>query len=301
MTLQQLQYLMEVYRTGSVSGAAKRLFLSQSSLSSSISSLESELGFPIFIRQKNGMIPTVHGAHVIEQAARICESYQVMLTPDSGKKQAIRISCPAYAPLDNAFVRLLETYKDSGTVFSTDAFTTAAAIQKLSALELDIVVLMNHESRILSVETLLRSKGLEWQRLATIPVYIQLGVNHRLYKKQEIHPEELEYDLFADDIQDPLVHNDFLKGIIHLAPERTVSVKSNHARNLLVSKGLAYTVGAKQPENICTAYGLRNIPLAGVSYIITLVTNPLNSLPQETKTFSDLISLELSGNTDSIY
>ena len=52
MTLQQLQYLMEVYRTGSISGAAKKLFLAQSSLSASISSMESELGFPVFIRTK---------------------------------------------------------------------------------------------------------------------------------------------------------------------------------------------------------------------------------------------------------
>lgn len=300
MTLQQLQYLMEVYHTGSISGAAKRLFLSQSSLSASISSLESELGFPVFIRQKNGMIPTVQGAHVIEQAARICESYHTMLNPENTQKRSIRISCPAYAPLDNAFVQLVEAYKDADVIFSTDAFPTAVAIQKLAALELDMVVLMNHESRFLSVETLLRSKGLEWQRIATIPVYIQLGPGHRLYHKKEILPQELEKDLFADDIQDPLVHNDFLKGILHLSPERTVSVKSSHARNLLVSKGLAYTIGAKQPETICQVYGLRNIPLADVSYMITLATNPLNSLPNETKTLRDLINLELSVKADLI-
>ena len=168
MTLQQLQYLMEVYQTGSISGAAKRLFLSQSSLSASISSLESELGFPVFIRQKNGMIPTVQGAHVIKQAAQICESYRTMLSPSSQEKRHIRISCPDYAPLNSAFVELVKAYPDA--TFSADSFPTAAAVQKLAALELDMVVLMNHESRILSVETLLRSKGLEWKRLATIPV-----------------------------------------------------------------------------------------------------------------------------------
>ena len=59
MTFQQLQYLLEVSRTGSISGAAKNLFLAQSSVSASISNLEEELGFPIFIRSKKGVIPTV--------------------------------------------------------------------------------------------------------------------------------------------------------------------------------------------------------------------------------------------------
>ena len=289
MTLQQLQYLMEVYHTGSISGAAKRLFLSQSSLSAAISSLESELGYPVFLRQKSGMTPTVQGAHVLEQAARICESYHTMLNPENAQKRSIRISCPEYAPLDKAFVSLVEALPN--TVFSVNAFPTAVAIQKLAALELDMVVLMNHESRFLSVETLLRSKGLEWLRIATIPVYIQFGPGHRLYHKPQILPQELAEDLFADDIQDPLVHNDFLKGVLRLSPQHTVSVKSSAARELLVSKGLAYTIGAKHPAS---GKGIRNIPIKDVSYIITLASNPLASLPGEIEAFSRLIRQALS-------
>lgn len=298
MTLQQLQYLMEVYRTGSVSGAAKRLFLSQSSLSASISSLESELGFPVFIRHKSGMIPTVQGAHVIEHAARICENYQKMVSPDSAQKRSIRISTPVYAPLDSAFVRLVEDCRSTGNfTFSADSFPTAEAIAKLSALELDIVVLMNHASRILSVETLLQSKGLQWKRLATLPAYVQLGAGHRLYDQQEILPTDLENDLFVDDIHDPLLYNDFLKGIIHLRPDNTVSVRSANARNLLVSKGFAYSIGPRQPDSICAACGLRNIPLADVSYIITIATNPLNAPTREAEVFSLYIDQALSENS----
>lgn len=293
MTLQQLQYLMEVYRTGSVSGAAKKLFLAQSSLSASISALESELGFPIFIRSKQGMITTVQGAHVIEQAARICESYHTMLEASGMEKRHIRISIPAYAPLDHAFVRLVETYRENNAVsFSANSFTTAEAVMKLAALELDMVVLMNHEARFLSVETLLKSKGLQWKKLAKLPVFIQLGPGHRLYEHTKILPEELENDLFADDIHDPLLHNDFLKGVIHLSPDRTVAVQSSYARELLVAKGLAYTIGAGFSKHELT-HGLRNIPLADVSYILTVATNPLKALPEEAELFCSLIQEEL--------
>ncbi|MBO5917233.1 MAG: LysR family transcriptional regulator, partial [Oscillospiraceae bacterium] len=39
MTIQQLQYLQEVYRAGSILQAAKNLYVAQSSISSSISAL----------------------------------------------------------------------------------------------------------------------------------------------------------------------------------------------------------------------------------------------------------------------
>lgn len=293
MTLQQLQYLMEVYRTGSVSGAAKKLFLAQSSLSASISALESELGFPIFIRSKQGMIPTVQGAHVIEQAARICESYHTMLEAGGMEKRQVRISAPAYVPLDHAFVRLVEAYRDNTAVtFSANAFATAEAVMKLAALELDIVILMNHEARFLSVETLLKSKGLQWRKLAKLPVFIQVGPGHRLYERTEILPEELENDLFADDIHDPLLHNDFLKGVIRLSPDKTVSVRSSYARELLVAKGLAYTIGTGFPKYELT-HGVRNIPLRDVSYVLTVATNPLKALPEEAELFCSLIQEEL--------
>ena len=42
MTFQQLQYLLEVNRTGSFTTAAKNLFVTQSSVSNAITSLEKE-------------------------------------------------------------------------------------------------------------------------------------------------------------------------------------------------------------------------------------------------------------------
>lgn len=50
MTLQQLKYALEIARYGSINEAAKKLFISQPSLSNSIRELESELGIVIFER-----------------------------------------------------------------------------------------------------------------------------------------------------------------------------------------------------------------------------------------------------------
>lgn len=62
MTIQQLQYVLEIARCGSASRAAKNLFLSQPNLSSAIKNLEQELGFPIFERTSAGMKLTPAGS-----------------------------------------------------------------------------------------------------------------------------------------------------------------------------------------------------------------------------------------------
>lgn len=48
MKFQQIKYVMEVANTGSISKAAKNLFMSQPNISNAINDLEEELGITIF-------------------------------------------------------------------------------------------------------------------------------------------------------------------------------------------------------------------------------------------------------------
>ena len=55
MTLQQMKYLLEVVRCGSISEAAKELFISQPSLSAAVREVEKEMNIEIFHRTPKGM------------------------------------------------------------------------------------------------------------------------------------------------------------------------------------------------------------------------------------------------------
>ena len=68
MTTQQAQIILEIYQSGSISKAAKNLFLAQPNISNSLRLLEEELGFPIFVRSNRGVEPTECGIAVLEQA-----------------------------------------------------------------------------------------------------------------------------------------------------------------------------------------------------------------------------------------
>lgn len=80
MRLEQFRYVVEIARCRSMSKAAKRLFVSQPALSTSISNLESELGFQVFQRSFQGVALTEKGERFLEISKRIVEQIETIPT-----------------------------------------------------------------------------------------------------------------------------------------------------------------------------------------------------------------------------
>ena len=78
MTLQQLKYVITVAEKGTVSEAAKTLFISQPSLTNAIKELENELQIEIFIRTNKGVIVSNEGEEFLGYARQIIEKTQLL-------------------------------------------------------------------------------------------------------------------------------------------------------------------------------------------------------------------------------
>ena len=63
-----LKYIVAVAETANFTRAAERLFLAQPSLSKQIKDLEDEIGFPIFVRNRDGVRITPAGQMIIAYA-----------------------------------------------------------------------------------------------------------------------------------------------------------------------------------------------------------------------------------------
>ena len=61
MTFQQLTYVVEISKCGSINKAAHKLFLSQSGISTAVRELEEELGIRFFTRSNRGVEFTPEG------------------------------------------------------------------------------------------------------------------------------------------------------------------------------------------------------------------------------------------------
>ena len=79
MTLKQMRYVIAIARYASISEAAKKLYLTQPSLTSSIHQLETELGFPIFLRSRGGVEVTPKGQDLIQHIRLVMEGDTQML------------------------------------------------------------------------------------------------------------------------------------------------------------------------------------------------------------------------------
>ena len=62
MELKDLNFLIAIYEEKSISRAAERLYMAQSSLSQFLSNYERALGYRIFVRTASGVRPTEAGS-----------------------------------------------------------------------------------------------------------------------------------------------------------------------------------------------------------------------------------------------
>lgn len=291
MTIQQLQYVLEVHRAGSVSQAAKNLFVGQSSVSLSITNLEKELGYPIFDRSKNGVTPTPQGRKVIEHAARIYESCRAITNPKREGCTQICIAAGSNEASQKAAARLLEENRGRKDV----AFTFVQApqtqqIQQLSLFEQDLGLCYVFSPRLHNLENRLRAKGLQWQVLGEFPVAILLGPGHRLYHAPKVELSMLEEDWLIDTVARSMSGSHFLNSMVTLSPDRILAVANPSLRGQLLRKGFGYCINAVTSQ---TSNDLRRIPLENISMKLLAMHNPIRPMRPEVQRYLELLREEL--------
>ncbi len=79
MKIEYLNYLREIEKCKSISAAAKKLYIGQTTLSAIIKSIEDELDVRLFHRLPNGVVPTEKGAEILRCSEEIVAKYQEML------------------------------------------------------------------------------------------------------------------------------------------------------------------------------------------------------------------------------
>lgn len=77
MDLRELNYIVTIANEGSISRAAEKLYMAQSSLSQSLQLYEVELGTPIFMRTARGVRPTPAGEAFLSHARQILKQYHL--------------------------------------------------------------------------------------------------------------------------------------------------------------------------------------------------------------------------------
>ena len=195
MTLQQLKYVTTVANIGSISEAAKRLFVSQPSLTKAIKELEKEMGITIFDRTNKGITVSKEGERflgyarqVLEQAALLEEQYK----SQSGGKKQFSVSTQHYSFAVNAFVELLKGAEIDQYDVSLRETQTYEIIDDVAHMKSEIGLLYYNDFNRPVLEKLIHTNELTFTELFTAHPHIFIGKTHPLAHKEVVSMDELE-------------------------------------------------------------------------------------------------------------
>ncbi|MCI6374538.1 MAG: LysR family transcriptional regulator [Clostridiales bacterium] len=194
MTLQQLKYVTEVADRGSITEAAKSLFIAQPSLSAAIHELEEEIGVTLFLRSNRGVLITPEGAEflgyarqVVQQAALIEDKY----IAHSALRQRFCISTQHYSFTAGAFVELVRAQGGEAYEFILREGKTYDTINDVRTLrsEMGVIYMCRFNEAVIS--KMLREANLIFSELLAAKPHIFVGRNNPLAAKERVTLEDL--------------------------------------------------------------------------------------------------------------
>ncbi|QLY77884.1 LysR family transcriptional regulator [Clostridium intestinale] len=195
MTLQQLKYVVTVADKGTISEAAKELFISQPSLTKAIKELENEMQITIFNRTNKGIVVSnagdeflAYARQVIEQASLLEERFLNL------KKQSPRfsVSTQHYSFAVNAFVDVIREFGGNQYDFTLRETQTYEIIEDVSRLKSEIGILYTSSKNQEVIMKLIKQNSLEFQELFIAKPHVFISSKHPLSDREVLTLEELD-------------------------------------------------------------------------------------------------------------
>lgn len=101
MRIEYLEYFLEVAKTGSISHAAKRLYISQQGLSRIIQTIEQQFEIQLFDRNNNILQLTTGGQQFAKEAAKVTTAYKQL--------QLLAASCGELPQPEREYIKVITT------------------------------------------------------------------------------------------------------------------------------------------------------------------------------------------------
>ncbi len=193
MTFLQLRYVLAIAEYGSLSLAARNLFISQPSLTESLSALEKEIGKTLFVRGARGVTPTDEGRTFLGYARQVVEQMRLLEDRYSGEsgKRYFSVSTQHYTFVASAFVELAKRHGGDGYEFSLLEERTGKILENVRNLKSEIGVLYMSRSNETVLRKLLKESRLVFSPLFLARPHVFLFRKHPLAKRASVGFEDL--------------------------------------------------------------------------------------------------------------
>lgn len=195
MTLAQLRYAITVAGASSMNEAARKLFISQPSLSAAIKELEEEVGVELFKRTNRGISVTLEGEEFIGYARQVVEQYNLIESKyilKENTKKKFGVSMQHYTFAVKAFVEMVKQFGMDEYEFEIHETKTYDVIEDVKNCKSEIGILYLNDFNKKVLTKLFHESAVEFHELLKCHIYVYLWKGHPLASKEEITLEELE-------------------------------------------------------------------------------------------------------------
>ena len=200
MTLQQLKYVIQIVQSGSISGAAQKLFITQPSLSKAVTDLEKEMGITIFCRNNRGVYLSEEGTRFLAYARQVVEQAQLLeqkYKKGTPVRRVFAISAQHYAFVVNAFVELIKEYGKNKYEFSLRESRTSDIIEDVRTKRSELGILFlndfNHDVMM---------RMFEKAELSFVPLFFGQDLSCISFSRKKVPPGPGKEKVAMADLQD---------------------------------------------------------------------------------------------------
>lgn len=194
MTLQQLRYVVKVAEKGSISQAAKELFISQPSLTNALKELEHEMQITIFNRTNKGITVSHTGNEFLAYARQVLEQSNLLEEKflNTQKQTPIfSVSTQHYSFAVNAFVDVIREFGGDQYDFTLRETQTHEIIEDVSSLKSEIGILYTCSKNQDILHKLLKQNSLIFEDLFLANPHVFISHKHPLAQKDVIDLKDL--------------------------------------------------------------------------------------------------------------
>ncbi|MFS0714787.1 LysR family transcriptional regulator [Microbacterium sp. 2P01SA-2] len=194
ITLQQLQYFIEVAAEGSISAASDLLYVAQPTMSAAMKDLETRVGRDLLVRSARGVTLTTDGVEFLGYARQVVEQAELLEQRYLGRppsRRLLGVSTQHYSFAVDAFVRMVRSTGAPEYEFSLRETRTWDIIEDVRTLRSELGILFRNDFNRNVIDKLLRDSGLAFHPLFVAEPHIFVSRRNPLASRSRATLDDL--------------------------------------------------------------------------------------------------------------
>ena len=273
MNTNNLKYFAAVAEYGSITQAAKAMYISQPQLSHIIQKLEEETGLTLFRRTSQGTMLTRDGERILAHCQiilRELDSLDSLVNAAKVENSRLNVCMTRFSHTAECFNEISRRYEDidsfSSRLFETSAINVVSEVKEGRSQ----VGVLHYSTRNTTARQDFEEQGLDYLPLATFRPYVCLAENHELIRRYGRRGLDIKllrdygFVRYIGQYEDFIYYIATEEGLVDLnATRKVVYVNDRQEQMRLIAMTNFFTTGILEFMDQNSMYGVISVPLLG--------------------------------------